>query len=114
MNAIHSSLLARRHFLFLLGSATTFSILSVAPSNARAETRKGRLKQAVCRGVFRGAKLDLEGECREAARLGAHGIDLVGPDAFPLLKKHGLIPTMVPGGSGIKAGINDKMNHADH
>jgi hydroxypyruvate isomerase len=66
----------------------------------------------VCRGVFKGAQLDLEGECREAARLGAYGIDLVGLDAFPLLKKHGLIPTMVPGGSSIKAGINDKQNHS--
>jgi hydroxypyruvate isomerase len=51
--------------------------------------------------------------CREAARLGAWGIDLVGPDRFEALKKHGLIPTMVPGGTGIQSGINDKNNHTD-
>jgi hydroxypyruvate isomerase len=112
MNALHSSTFARRHFLSLLGSVTAFSVLGVAASTARAETRKGRLKQGVCGGVFKGTKLDLEGECREAARLGAHGIDLVGPEAFPLLKKYALIPTMIPGGSGIKAGINDKNNHS--
>ena len=112
MNAIHPSAFARRQFLTLLGSVTAFSILGVATSTALAETRKGRIKQGVCLGVFRGSKLDLEGECREAARLGAHGIDLVGPEAFPLLKKYGLIPTMVPGGSGIKEGINDKKNHS--
>jgi hydroxypyruvate isomerase len=112
MNAIHSPALARRHFLGLLGSVTAFSILGVAAPPARAEVRKGRLKQGVCRGVFKGANLDLEGECKEAARLGACGIDLVGPDTFPVLKKHGLIPTMLPGGSGIKDGINDKKNHA--
>ncbi len=112
MNAIHSKVLHRRHFLRLLGSTTVFSILGVTGLTTCAEPRKGRLKQAVCRGVFRGAKLDLEGECREAARLGVHGIDLVGPDAFPILQKHALIPTMVPGGSGIKAGINDKKNHS--
>jgi hydroxypyruvate isomerase len=112
MNAIHSSFLARRQFLTLLGSVTAFSILGGVGPTARAETRKGRLKQGVCRGVFKGAKLDLEGECREAARLGACGIDLVGPEAFPLLKKYALIPTMVPGGSGIKDGINDKKNHS--
>ena len=78
-----------------------------------AEPRKGRLKQALCPGVFNGTKLDFEGKCREAARLGAYGIDLVGPDSFPTLKKYGLIPTMVPGGSGIKDGINDKKNHAE-
>ena len=62
--------------------------------------------------MFKDSKLDLEGQCRETARLGAHGIDLVGPEAFPLLKKYALIPTMVPGGSGIKEGINDKKNHS--
>jgi len=55
----------------------------------------------------------MDGMCREAARLGAWGVDLVGPKDFPILKQHGLIPTMIPGGSGIKDGINDKKNHAD-
>jgi hydroxypyruvate isomerase len=112
MKGIYSSALPRRHFLGILGSVTAFSILGAAAPRARAEARKGRLKQGVCRGVFNGTKLDLEGQCREAARLGAYGIDLVGPDAFPTLKKYGLIPTMVPGGSGIKDGINDKKNHS--
>jgi hydroxypyruvate isomerase len=112
MKGIHSSPLARRHFLGILGSVTAFSILGAAAPMARAEARKGRLKQGVCRGVFNGTKLDLEGQCREAARLGAYGMDLVGPDAFPTLKKYGLIPTMVPGGSNIKDGINDKKNHS--
>jgi len=111
VNAIYSSAVPRRQFLTLLGGVTAFSILGVAASTARAGTRKGRIKQGVCLGVFKGSELDLEGECREAARLGAHGIDLVGPEAFPLLKKYALVPTVVTGGSGIKAGINDKKNH---
>jgi hydroxypyruvate isomerase len=80
---------------------------------AEAAARKGRLKQALCRGVFKGSNLDFDGMCREAVRLGAYGFDLVGPDQFPTLKKYGLLPTMVPGGSGIKAGVNDRKNHAD-
>ncbi len=112
MNATHSSGIARRQFLTLLGGVSALSILGGAASTARAEARKGRIKQGVCRGVFKGSNLDLEGECREAARLGARGIDLVGPETFPLLKKYALIPTMVPGGSGIKDGINDKKNHS--
>jgi hydroxypyruvate isomerase len=112
MKGTHPSALARRHFLSILGSITAFSIVSATAPKARAETRKGRLKQGLCRGVFNGAKLDLEGQCREASRLGAYGIDLVGPDAFPTLKKYGLVPTMVPGGSGIKDGINNKNNHS--
>ena len=103
--------LRRRQFLYTL--AWVGALAAVGPVMGSAPARKGRLKQAVCKGVFNGAKLDLDGMCRETARLGAVGIDLVGPDAFPMLKQHGLIPTMVPGGSGIKKGINDKQNHAE-
>jgi hydroxypyruvate isomerase len=66
----------------------------------------------VCKGVFKGANLDFDGMCREAARLGAVGIDLVGPEEFPTLKKHGLVATMVRGGGTIKQGINDKKFHS--
>ncbi len=101
----------RRGFLTTLAG---LGALTVAPTlSSGAERRKGRIKQAVCGGVFSGLKLDLEGMCREAAKLGLYGIDLVGPSAFPMLKKYDLIPTMVSGGSGIKQGINDKKNHAD-
>lgn len=101
----------RRHFLSTLTAA---GVLAAAPAVLRAAgPRKGRLRQGVCRGVFSGLKLDMDSMCREAARLGAVGMDLVGPGDFATLKKHGLIPTMVPGGSSIKKGINDQRNHAD-
>ncbi len=103
----------RRSFLAAFGGAAAFSVLAGTGLSGRAEPRKGRIKQCVCQGVFRNAGLDFEGMCREAARLGAYGIDLVGPKDFPVLKKHGLIPSMVPGGSSIKSGINDKQNHAE-
>ena len=103
--------LQRRQFLSTL--ACVGALAAVSPVIGAAPARKGRLKQAICRGVFSGAKLDLDGLCRETARLGAVGIDLVGPDAFATLKQHGLIPTMVPGGGGIKKGINDKKNQAE-
>jgi hydroxypyruvate isomerase len=103
----------RRGFLATLGSLAAFSIVGGSAPRVLAEPRKGRLKQGVCLGVFSGTKLDMEGKCREAARLGAYGIDLVGPSEFPLLKKYELVPTMVPGGTGIQSGINDKKNHAE-
>jgi hydroxypyruvate isomerase len=107
--------LPRREFIGTLGTAGALSLLgSISMAAPAAVTkRQGRLKQAVCRGVFRGFTTDIEVMCREAARLGAHGIDLVGPETFPTLKKYGLVPTMVPGGSAIKAGINDRAHHAD-
>ena len=106
-----SPVIRRRDFISTLACV---GALAVAPSVAlAAPARKGRLKQGVCRGVFNGSKLDLDGMCREAARLGAVGIDLVGPESFEALKKHGLIPTLLPGGAGIKNGINDKKYHAE-
>ena len=112
MNTTNPTQLRRRDFIASIGTAAAVSLLGADATPAHAEPRKGRLKQAVCRGVFKGIK-DFEEQCRQAQRLGAVGIDLVGPDMFPMLKKYGLIPTMVSGGSGIKAGINDKKNHAD-
>jgi hydroxypyruvate isomerase len=112
MKTSHSLTIPRRNFLSTIGGLTAFSILGGAIAPVRAEPRKGRLKQSVCRGVFNGAKLDLEGMSREAARLGSWGIDLVGPSDFPVLKKYGLVPTMMNGASSIKSGINDKNNHA--
>ena len=108
-----SLILRRRSFLATLGGFTAFSILGSASTSVWAEARKGRLKQSVCLGVFRGLKADLDGQCAAAAKLGVVGIDLVGPKDFPILQKHGLVPTMVGGGSGIKSGLNDKKNHAE-
>ena len=112
MNLIPFSTLRRRKFLTTLGGLTAVSILTPGTRLLGSQPRNGRLKQGVCLSVFGKEQLDLDGKCREAARLGAYGVDLVGPDAFPTLKKYGLVPTMVPGGSGIKDGINDTNNHA--
>lgn len=110
MKAHNSNSMRRRQFL---GTLAGVGVMSAVPASVRsAGHRPGRLRQAVCTGVFRGADLDFDGMCREAARLGAYGIDLVGPEAFAALKKHGLLPTMVGGGGSIKKGINDKANHA--
>jgi hydroxypyruvate isomerase len=66
----------------------------------------------VTRGVFgRGAAL--EDGCREAARLGIKGFDLIGPADWPTLKKYGLVPSMYPPGPGgtIPEALNRRENH---
>ena len=92
--------LRRREFLAALGGLGACALLG---NSARAADepiapptpRRGRLKQGVCRGVFRGIKLTDEEMCREVAKLGALGIDLQAPEMFPLLKKYGLTCAMV-------------------
>jgi hydroxypyruvate isomerase len=98
----------RRNFISSLAGALAF-VSQVNPAGAQKVQRKGRLKQGITGGCLRG--MPFEDTCREAARLGALGIDLVGPDRFPLLKKYGLIPTMLPSGSSIRDGIIHKELH---
>jgi len=64
------------------------------PAAARA---KGRIKQALMRVNFGpGSPLTFDDMCREAARFGYRGFDLVGPQDWPTLKKYGLVCTMAP------------------
>jgi len=75
--------------------------------------RKGRLKQCVTGGVF-GKGRTLEENARDAAKMGAKGFDLIGPKDWPILKKYGLTPTMVPGfGGTIPNALNRIENHAE-
>jgi len=90
--------------------------LIVAPlrgqTAGQAPALKGRFKQGVTRGVF-GRGMSLDDSCREAARLGIKGFDLIGPADWPTLKKHGLVPSMYPPGPGgtIPDGLNRRENH---
>jgi hydroxypyruvate isomerase len=77
---------------------------------AQTAAKKGRLKQGVARWCF--SKTSIEDLARESARLGLKGIDLVGPEDWPVVKKYGLVPSMVTGGGTIPDGLNRKENHA--
>jgi hydroxypyruvate isomerase len=85
------------------------AVLSDA-SQIKPVERKGRLKQSACRWCYQ--KLPIEDFARECARLGLKSIDLARPDDWPALKKYGLIPTMIGGGTTIPDGFNRKENHA--
>ena len=83
----------------------------MAQSAAQKVQRKGRLKQGVCGGVF-GRQMPFEERAKNAAQLGAQCFDLQGPDNWPILKKYGLVPTMVSGGGRLTDACNDKSLHA--
>jgi len=100
--------MTRRSFLPAL-AVPPLAAAAQAPSSG-AVPRKGRLKQAATRGCF--GRMPFPEMCKQAARLGLKGIDLVGPADWPVMKENGLIPTMVPSVSGIRDGINRVENHA--
>ena len=60
--------------------------------------KKGRIRQSASRWCYR--KLSLEQLCEAGAKMGLKGIDLLRPNDFPTLKKHGLVCTMTSGGGG--------------
>jgi len=107
----------RRDFL-LSATAASFALAASPSALTLAQTitpvaRKGRIKQGVTTGVFaRGTSL--EDACREAARLGIKGFDLIGPADWPTLRKYGLVPSMYPLGPGgtIAEALNRTENHA--
>jgi len=91
---------------------TTAGALAALSISAPAAPRKGRLKQAVTRGVFGRGKMSMEDMCKKAADMGVTGFDLTGPDDYPILKKYGLVPSMVRGAGSIPDNINNKELHA--
>ncbi len=61
---------------------------------------KGRIRQSVCNWCFMGdcspKPWSLDELCRHAKALGIQSVELVAPEDFPTLKKHGLVNAMVP------------------
>jgi hydroxypyruvate isomerase len=68
---------------------------------------KGRINQTVCQWCY--DKMKVEDLAANAARIGLKGIDLVGPEHWPTLKKYNLIGTMTPS-HNIPKGLNRKAN----
>src|SRR5215470_17421684 len=108
----------RREFLATVAAAgvaaaTPSSMFAQGGPAAAPVKRKGRLKQSLFRTVFGQNTPGLttfDEQCREAARLGAYGFDLVGPQDWPTMKKYGLVPTMGPMSF---ASLTDGLVHKD-
>jgi hydroxypyruvate isomerase len=85
-------LLDRRQLLRgATGVAAAGALTLARPSRARAGrgVQKGRIKQSIVNWCF-ADYWDLEAQCKTAKQLGCQSIELVPPDAWPVLKKHGL------------------------
>ncbi len=95
----------RREALAMLAAATgaaaapAFAQQAPAAGGQAKIVRKGRIKQGLWRVNF-GAdtQLTFDDQCREAARLGCYGFDLIDPAEWPTLRKHGLEPLLAGAG----------------
>jgi sugar phosphate isomerase/epimerase len=112
--------LTRRRLLG--GAAAGLAALAGAPARAAGEkgkaVLKGRIKQSVAFWCFNsaGEKWDLDKTCRVAKELGCLSVELVGPDGWAMLKKHGLICAMAPNGmpgAPFMRGFNNPRYHEE-
>ena len=99
----------RRAFLL---SSTVASAALASDSFAQNAPVKGRLKQSATLGCFGKLRSDFEEVCRISVKTGLKGLDLVGPNQYPTMKKYGLVPTMIYGTRSIPNGINRTEYHA--
>ncbi|MBO9673975.1 MAG: TIM barrel protein [Sphingobacteriaceae bacterium] len=94
-----------------VGVSSGLSALAMdKPESNKPFKLKGNINHSVCRWCF--SSFDVETLCIEAKKIGIKGIDLVGPNDWPTLKKHGLESTMCNGAEiNLVDGFNDEKFH---
>ena len=70
---------------------------------------KGNIQHSVCSWCY--PDLSLDELCLLAKDIGLVGIDLIGPEGWPTLKKHGLISTMC---NGAELSLTEGFNHIEY
>jgi hydroxypyruvate isomerase len=96
----------------LAGGAAALAAPLLVASRSRAEEpikRKGNIRHSVSKWCY---KMPLEPFAQECVRLGIPSIELLGPNDFPTLKKHGLVCAMVSC-NGIPKGFNRTEHHEE-
>lgn len=76
-----------------LAAAVTSIPTSLLAAPATSPGRKGRIKQSVCKWCY--SKVSLDDLCVAGKEMGLSSIELLAPEDFPTLKKHGLGCAMV-------------------
>jgi hydroxypyruvate isomerase len=111
--------LTRRHLLQGAVAAGAAAALAGLPQPAGAEEKavsKGNIKQSIVYWCFNSAgdKWDVEKTCQVAKALGCLSVEVVGPDDWPTLKKHGLVCALAPNGmpgAPFMRGFNNPKYH---
>ncbi len=113
-----SNKLSRRSALGrITGAAASAALITELPHRlAAAEPPmklKGNINHSACRWCY--GKLSLDELCKAGKEMGMVAIDLLGPNEFETVKKHGLVCSMVsnPTIDGL-GGINKAFNRVEH
>lgn len=113
---MNNNKVSRRNFIrssSLIAAGTIAGTLTRAGQAITADdveriVKNGRINQSVSKWCY--GKFSLEEMCIIGKKMGLKAIDLLGPNDFPTLKKHGLACSMI-NTHGLTKGINRKENH---
>jgi hydroxypyruvate isomerase len=96
----------------LRAAASAGAVALTRPTLPAQPTAGGRLKQSVAFWTYQ-KWYDMDGLCKEAARIGLKGIDLVTPEQYATVQKYGLTPVLTAGAAPntIPIGLNRLENH---
>jgi hydroxypyruvate isomerase len=119
MSHSNVSSLNRRDLLCTVAAAGAAGALAPLAQGADEKAVvNGRIKQSVVFWCFNtaGDKWDIETTCRHAKELGCVSVEIVDPEHWPVLKKHGLICAIAPNGmpgAPFMKGFNNKRYHEE-
>ncbi|MFH1920874.1 MAG: TIM barrel protein, partial [Planctomycetota bacterium] len=95
------------------GASGVAEAVAKPPSTRGPAVTKGRIKQSVCDWCFLGdcsvKPMTLDELCGHAAAMGIKSVELVAPDKWHVVKKHGLVCALA-GSHGFVKGWNHKEN----
>ena len=100
------------------GAAATVPSLAVATAAEADGKRKGNIKHSIVFWCFNvaGEKWDAEKTCQVAKQLGCVSVELISPEHWPTLKKHGLACAIASNGyskAGFMYGLNNPAHNKD-
>ena len=93
----------------VLAATTQLSKRVQAAEDALGAGLKGKINHSVCKWCYSG--VNLEDLCVAGKDMGLHSIELLGPDEWPVVQKHGLTCAMASGAMTIPVGFNHVANH---
>ena len=90
--------LSRRNLMKLAGGAAVTAALTAQAAKPKRGVQKGRINQSVVHWCWGERGWKIEDTAKAAADLGCKSVELVSPDDWPVLKKHGLTCAIAPNG----------------
>jgi hydroxypyruvate isomerase len=110
--------ISRRSALGKLAAGTATAAIAAdltqrltAADAAAGAALKGRINHSVCKWCY--SKVPLEDLCVAGRKMGLQSIELLGPEDWPTLEKHGLTCAMASGVDNIGYGFNRIEHHDD-